>query len=402
MAKSDNVSGAELSFCMIVKDEEEFLRACLESIEEIVDEIIIVDTGSTDGTLEIAEEFGARIIETPWVDDFSAVRNVGFEAAAGDWILWLDADEVLEEGSGGAIREAIRDTELLAYQLTIVNLQGEAAQQATQQSFPSPRLVRNLPEHRFEGIVHEQIQFDETKSGSIGQLPVRVIHFGYLDPVKDDRDKLLRNQELLSKSGADDPQSLVLAADMQMGAGEVDEALAKYEQAFEALGERDPMNLPGVVLKIIYGYRMKKDSESAFKWIDKGLKNWPDYTDLEYLRGLTHMESAEYPEAVTSFTACVLMGGAPSTYDSQPGVGDSRAWQGLGLAYVGLSNEYIAIRAFTQALQLDPSDGMSAGNLGEIYLNSGLKTEVVRAELEKLTDQDSPGIKMAFKGLFGE
>ncbi len=402
MAKQDRSGGVKISFCMIVKDEEEFLPQCLESVEELVDEMIVVDTGSTDRTIEIAKEFDAKVMETDWVDDFSVVRNIGFEAAAGDWILWLDADEVLEEGSVAAIRQAIKDTEIEAYLLTVVNLQGESAEKASQQSFPSPRLVRNRPEHRFKGVIHEQIQFDETKSGSIGQLSVRVIHFGYLDPVKSDRDKLARNKELLLKTEGDDPQALVLAADAEMEAEQFDEALVKYEQAYEALAERDPMNLPGVVLKIIHCYRTKKDSKSAFDWIEKGLKQWPDYTDLEYLRGLTHIENTEYNEAVTSFTACVLMGEAPGGYDTQTGVGTARAWQGLGLAYVGLANDFIAIRAFTQALHLNPGDGMSAGNLGELYLNSGLDPQVVRAELEKLTEKEAPEIEMVFQRLFGD
>ena len=402
MSKQDRSGGVSISLCMIVKDEEDFLPMCLESVGEVVDDMIIVDTGSTDRTIEIAREFGANVIETDWVDDFSAVRNIGFEAATGDWILWLDADEVLEGDSEAVIRDAVNDEELDAYLLTVVNLQGESVEKASEQSFPSPRLVCNNPERRFKGAVHEQIHFDETKSGSIGQLPVRIVHFGYLDPIKLSRDKLARNKELLLKSGGDDPQMLVLAADAEMEAGLFDEALKKYEQAYKALSERDPMNLSGVVMKIVHCYRTKKDSKGAFDWIEKGLKQWPDYTDLEYLRGLTHAENTEYNEAITSFTACVMMGEAPGTYDTQTGVGTSRAWQGLGLAYVGLSNDFIAIRAFTQALHLNPADGLSAGNLGELYLNSGLDPKAVRAELEKLTEKESPEIQVVFQSLFGD
>src|SRR5204863_5400745 len=82
-----------LSLCMIVKNEERFLRNCLESVKDIVDEMVIVDTGSTDSTLDIAREYGAKVIPHVWKDDFSEARNVSLDHATGDWALWLDADE---------------------------------------------------------------------------------------------------------------------------------------------------------------------------------------------------------------------------------------------------------------------------------------------------------------------
>ena len=94
-----------ISLCMIVKDEEEMLPRCLAAVAEHVDEIVIVDTGSTDRTVEIAESFGANVIEFPWNGSFADARNVSLDTATGDWILWLDADEVLDEGQGELLRE---------------------------------------------------------------------------------------------------------------------------------------------------------------------------------------------------------------------------------------------------------------------------------------------------------
>ncbi len=86
-----------ISLCMIVKDEEETLGRCLESVKGLVDEIIIVDTGSTDGTKEIAQKYNAKIYDFQWVDDFSAARNYSFSKATQDYIFWLDADDVIME-----------------------------------------------------------------------------------------------------------------------------------------------------------------------------------------------------------------------------------------------------------------------------------------------------------------
>ena len=84
-----------ISLCMIVKNEEDTLARCLRSVHDIVDEIIIVDTGSTDKTKEIARDFTSKIYDFEWIDDFSAARNYSFSKATMDYILWLDADDVI-------------------------------------------------------------------------------------------------------------------------------------------------------------------------------------------------------------------------------------------------------------------------------------------------------------------
>jgi hypothetical protein len=83
------------SLCMIVKNEAHTLGRCLESVAGVFDEVIIADTGSTDGTKDVAARFGARVVDFPWVDDFAAARNHAFENATGDYLMWLDADDVL-------------------------------------------------------------------------------------------------------------------------------------------------------------------------------------------------------------------------------------------------------------------------------------------------------------------
>ncbi|HEY3190788.1 MAG TPA: glycosyltransferase family 2 protein, partial [Solirubrobacteraceae bacterium] len=87
--------GQTISLCMIVRDEESMLPRCLQAVAAHVDEIVIVDTGSTDSTMEIARSFGAKVVEAEWTGDFAAARNISFDAATSDWIFYLDADEVM-------------------------------------------------------------------------------------------------------------------------------------------------------------------------------------------------------------------------------------------------------------------------------------------------------------------
>src|SRR3989338_7273874 len=103
-----------ISLCMIVKNEDKFLEQCINSVKNIADEIIIVDTGSTDKTKGIAKKFGAKIIDFKWDDDFSAARNESIKHATKDWILVLDADEIMEEKDLAEIKAAIESAEDIA------------------------------------------------------------------------------------------------------------------------------------------------------------------------------------------------------------------------------------------------------------------------------------------------
>src|SRR5262249_16337399 len=97
-----------ISLCMIVRDEERCLRECLESIRPWVDEMVVVDTGSTDRTKAIARDCGARVFDVPWVPEFAAARNAGLEQAHGDWIFWMDADDVISTDCAKQLRELVR------------------------------------------------------------------------------------------------------------------------------------------------------------------------------------------------------------------------------------------------------------------------------------------------------
>ena len=107
-----------LSLCMIARDEASFLERCLASAAPHVDEIIVVDTGSTDGTVRVARAAGAEVSEFEWVDDFAEARNASLRAASGDWILLLDCDEVIAERDWSALRDAVARQGADAYRLT--------------------------------------------------------------------------------------------------------------------------------------------------------------------------------------------------------------------------------------------------------------------------------------------
>ena len=106
---------------MIVKNEEKHLAYCLNSLTPVADEMIVVDTGSTDKTKEIAEAFGARIFDFEWINDFSAARNYSLSQAQGDWILVMDADEVISGQDYAKLKKLLTKKKEIAYNLVTRN-----------------------------------------------------------------------------------------------------------------------------------------------------------------------------------------------------------------------------------------------------------------------------------------
>src|SRR5262249_7770815 len=110
-----------LSVCLITRDEEAFLARCLNSIRSVADQIVVVDTGSQDRTIQIAQQFGAEVYHFPWCDDFAAARNTALEHATGDWVLILDADEELIPQAKPALLAELGDSRAIAYRLPLID-----------------------------------------------------------------------------------------------------------------------------------------------------------------------------------------------------------------------------------------------------------------------------------------
>jgi glycosyltransferase involved in cell wall biosynthesis len=219
---------------MIVRDEAEFLPECLASIKAHVDEIVVVDTGSTDTTREIAARAGARVAKVPWRDDFAAARNESIARAKGDWILMVDADERLAPHGGAAIRQAIArggfDCGLLPlHEATRTNagidevLSGKAR---IGEIGHLPRLLRHTADLRFTGIVHETIlPWLRGRGMKTSFVPGDLVHLGAALDVRSRLAKAERNIRLLERlaeSEANDPTPLgYLAHDyLELGRGD--------------------------------------------------------------------------------------------------------------------------------------------------------------------------------------
>ncbi|OAB30306.1 glycosyl transferase [Paenibacillus macquariensis subsp. defensor] len=212
-----------ISLCMIVKDEEETLDRCLSSVYGIVDEINIIDTGSTDHTKRIANKYTQRIYDFPWIDDFAAARNFAFDQATSDYILWLDADDVLEKEDYlqfSALKQQLDvgvDSVMMPYHLTI-DAEGKPGYVLRRN-----RLVRRERKFRWEGAVHELL----VVSGTIIQSDVAVTH--RKEKMQTDRNlRIYRQRQIADKPFS--PRDLYYFANELRDHGFHQEAVDTYTQ----------------------------------------------------------------------------------------------------------------------------------------------------------------------------
>lgn len=199
------MSVPSLTLCLIVRDERARLPACLESVRGLAEEIIVVDTGSTDGTPALARAAGARVLEIAWPHDFSAARNAGLELATGRWILVLDADETLPAESGEALRTIVARPADCAHALVQRNLLPGAS------GHVAVSIVRLFPRHprvRFERPIHEQVNTSLEREGiPIVDTQIPFLHTGYADaaamPAKTQRNRALIEAALAREPDGD-------------------------------------------------------------------------------------------------------------------------------------------------------------------------------------------------------
>lgn len=226
---NNETSCQEISLCMMVKDEETFLPGCLESVRGVVDEIIIVDTGSIDRTVEIAESFGAKVYHHPWENDFSKHRNQSLSYATKDWILIMDADEELDKETSHIIRKIVKESPTAVVSF---NVRSYLENGSYYSDGFSPRLFRNRMGFYYDGYVHNQLKLKDKVTPS----SVILWHYGYdLTPDKM-KEKQLRSLGLLRKQMEefpDNPSTRHHLAMTLLGMGEYEEAAKEAKITIE-------------------------------------------------------------------------------------------------------------------------------------------------------------------------
>jgi glycosyltransferase involved in cell wall biosynthesis len=280
---------AGISLCMIVKNEERFLAECLASVRDAVDEINVVDTGSTDGTIEIARSFGANVILREWRNDFGWARNESLALATRRWTLVLDADEELAAESITLLR-ALRETpaDLTAVYVQIQNAVDDETGAGSTMTHILPRIFPTTPRIRYRNVIHETIALDGTQATAAAVSPILVRHKGYTKAVLDGRSKNARNAPLLERAireNGDDAFSWFNFGVAAVAGGDVDAGIDALERMFAMPGPpRAFYSLGYVVLASAYA-EGRGEHEQALALLDRGLAAAPGHPNLIFTRG---------------------------------------------------------------------------------------------------------------------
>lgn len=284
---------------MIVKNEEKNLPRVLSSIKELADEIIIVDTGSHDETVQVAKQYGAQVYHFPWCNDFSAARNESLRHATKDYILWLDADDEITREDIPVIRRHIRDHKNTAIFLKLKNIQADGVQESAQ--------LRIFPNHlgiQFEGRIHEQVYYSIVKKGiGFSHCRAAVVHLGYENQTNLIQ-KIKRNQVMLEEALRENPNDFVtlfFLARTIKGMNRKREALEYLNRAIE-IGRHDEITTGTVIYKLAF-------LEKAFVLCEYGrideaitalndcLSQYPNEELVRFTLGELYFKGADYEKA---------------------------------------------------------------------------------------------------------
>ena len=303
-----------LSQCMIVKNEERNIEKALSWARGIAFEQVVVDTGSTDRTVELAEKMGAKVFHFEWINDFSAAKNFAIEQATGNWIVFLDADEFFSHEDARKLLIFLKriqaSAELrgkwLALNTPLVNVDDHGKPLSV---YDQERVFRNLPGTRYHGRIHEQISVDKDNTARVDEI--RIVHTGYASSVYDEGIKAQRNVVMLRAELADKPDDMnakVYLADALRVIGD-EESLAEAEIYYQEAVQGGP-GLFAAHKKRAYAYFLDKYLKTdetlpqCEELCQKALAEFVDSIDFEYYLGCTMNKKGDYEKAWEIFKGC--------------------------------------------------------------------------------------------------
>jgi GT2 family glycosyltransferase/glycosyltransferase involved in cell wall biosynthesis/SAM-dependent methyltransferase/tetratricopeptide (TPR) repeat protein len=346
-----------ISVCIITRNEEEFLDRCLRSIRQTASQIIVVDTGSTDRTVEIAKSHGAEVHHFTWCDDFSAARNAALEYARGEWILVLDADEELPKEQHANLLKDLKDSKAIAFRLPLRNL-GES------ECVPVPRLFRNLPKAYFQGRIHEQAFPSLLSSAKTWGMEVKlgtaeILHHGYSSQLTGSRDKVERNLRLLKLAVAETPDDPNLAMNLALElsrSNQQSESLVQYRRAYRLLAalpatQVTPELREMLLTQFVTALIRAEAKDEALRVLNSPMAKRGLTASLHYTAGLLQLESNQHQAAADNFRKCLHKRAGKTYSPVNQDIHSAAPHHCLALCLARLGDQKGADAAFQSALR---------------------------------------------------
>jgi len=364
-----------LSICLIVKNEETFLNQCLESVRSLGAQIVVVDTGSTDCTREIAKQHGAEVYEFAWQQDFASARNAALAHARGDWVLMLDADEELTPDQHAHLIADMGQTKALGCRLPLVNREREA----NGRSFV-PRLFRNVPGIFYTGRIHEQLfpsLMTPAKTWGMELLlgTAQLLHHGYTKQMVQDRDKIRRNLELLRLAVAENPADANLMMNLGLELVRSEDlagGVEKYREAFKLMtaGREDETapELREVLLTQFTSQLYKlRAHEEVVEVLNSPLARKGGLTaSLHFALGLALFELKQFAAAAEQMRLCLNRRHLPGLAPINTDILSAAPEHCQALCLDKLGNAAGAEKSFLAALS---GENQTAANLADVKLD---------------------------------
>jgi len=379
----------KLSACMIVKNEEQFIKGCLDNLKDLADEIIIVDTGSTDKTAEIIKQLSLKNIKLfnfEWQDDFAAARNFSLQHATGDYILVLDADEQIAKEDHAKIRDLVTNKsykDYIAFNLIQRSYTDDFSEEKWQYRGddtykesrgytgwrPSPliRLFRNDSRIQFIGAIHELVEYSVAKTdGKVLKTEIPIHHFKVARSKERVEQKLALYQKLCEKKVTDNPRSpkaLFELGSLYRLHGKSMEAIAllakcialqpKFAEAYHVMGE---------------AFMQLEEYGSAIECYNKALESNKSMKDAHFSLGICYTKMNKLADAAESFQRGLLIDGQ-----------NINALTNLGAVFEKLKLYDRALKSLLSAINLAPENARAHFNLAVLYEKLGKPEKAIIA-----------------------
>ncbi|MDB9307655.1 tetratricopeptide repeat protein [Aphanizomenon sp. CS-733/32] len=360
----------KISLCMIVKNEETTLPKCLGSVNNFVDEIVVLDTGSTDKTPQVAQQFGAKVHHFPWNNNFSSARNEALKYVTGDWILVLDADETLTYEIIPLLKSVVSKEEYL-----VINLvRQEVGSTQSPYSLVS-RLFRNHPDIYFDRPYHALIDDSVTAiltqepHWQIGYLPgVAILHTGYQKAVINEQNKYAKAAASMEEFFSSHPNDAYVCSKLgalYMQMGKINGGMELLNRGLNQLignqvnQEEKPLNK----LKILRPQKVTVDFDEDI--------NYDILYELHYHLGIGYTNLKDLPSAISHYQAAVKLPIYPLL--------KLGGYNNLGNLLKNIGDLPEAKIAYETAIKIDPNFVIGYYNLGMVCKAMGLFSEAIDA-----------------------
>lgn len=368
-----------LALCMIVRDEEKYLADCLESVVDVVDQIVVVDTGSRDKTVKIAQSYNAEIYNFTWCDDFSKARNESIKYAKTDWILWMDADERLQPESSKEIKKILKpENKPIIYRVQINSKTYDGGIRLSS----AHRLFINKKGIHFTGKIHEQVSVSAAKlGGEERESSIIIDHLGYDLPKDEQIKKNLRNQALLEKMVKENPKDAyaqyTLAQQCALNE-DWNKAIECYEKAYQ-LDQFEKRMKVSLLNTMAEAYFNTEDFKKTLSFSEQSIRLEPLQVGGYYLLYRLSDKYGETKKSIYWLEKLLennqILSEQVKTISTDVLIDEKRIYYVLGSLYKKVQKFEFALKYFKKFQQIEPDRIEVLERLVEIYLQLGKLSE---------------------------